>query len=201
MRRRRAPVDGVGEAVGVEVKLLLITDLSLAGPEETLRRARLVLARSREVMFGVRDHGASVRARLDLARALVSAGARVLLHDRVDIALAARAHGVHLAERSIAVADARTLVPYVSRSCHDEAGIAAARDADAITLSPLFASPGKGPALGVERFAALAASTTVPVYALGGITASNARLALAAGAAGVAAIRAWLVDDPLALLD
>ncbi len=188
-------------------RLFLLTDLELASVDEIVRRASALLAASAapgDVMFGVRDHDAPAAVRLALARALIAAsrqaGARVVVHDRVDLALAADADGVHLAERSIAITDARTLLGtrYVARSCHDEAGIAAARDADAITLGPLFPSPGKGTPLGAARFAELAATTHVPSIALGGIDSTNAREALAI-AHGIAVIRAWLVGDPAAL--
>lgn len=184
---------------GIEVRRFLVTDLRIADADETLRRAELALRTDgSSVTFGVRDHDATARARSALARSLITIarphGARVLVHDRVDLALAVDADGVHLAERSIETAEARALgARYVSRSCHDAAGIAAARGCDAITLSPLFASPKKGEPLGIARFTALARTTRVPVIALGGIDASNAHEAIAAGAVGVAMIRGWLV--------
>lgn len=189
------------------VRLFLPTDLTLADVDETVRRAKVVLASvadPRAVAFGVRDHDAPTRTRVALARALIALGrpvaARVLIFDRIDLALAVDADGVHLAERSVDTADARVLLGdrFLGRSCHDEAGIAAAGDVDAITLSPLFASPGKGEPLGVSRFAALVALSTRPVIALGGIDASNAATALAL-ASGIATIRAWLHDDPALL--
>lgn len=221
MRRRDAEEAGclvVDEVV--EVKLCLLTDLRTAGVEETLARARAVLAAADDpsiVLFAVRDHEASARVRVSLARALIAVArapttgsrprrhgvrARVVVHDRIDVVLAAEADGVHLAERSIDLLDARQLLGdrYVGRSCHGAAGIAAAGDCDAVTLSPLFASPGKAAPLGVVRFAEIARGASVPVIALGGITAANAREALAAGAAGVATIRGWLVEDPVALV-
>lgn len=194
--RRAEEAGGLIEQVR-EVKLFLITDLRVATCEQTLRCARRVLDRSRpaDVMFGVRDHDAPARVRASLARALIElarpSGARVVVHDRVDIALAVDADGVHLAERSIDASDARRLLGdrFIGRSCHDDVDV---RGCDAITLSPIFASPDKGAPLGVERFAQLARRATVPVYALGGVTFDNARDAIAAGASGVAMIRGWL---------
>lgn len=203
------------------VRLFLPTDLGLADGEETLRRASRVLSLVREpraVVFGVRDPAAPVPVRLALARALLAVarprGARVVVHDRVDLALAVDADGVQLGERSIGVAEARASLgagpgaklgasPWVGRSCHDLRGLRAAEQAraDAATLSPLFASPGKGTPLGLPRFAELCASvSSLPVIALGGVDASNAAAALAAGASGVAALRAWLCDDVAALV-
>jgi thiamine-phosphate pyrophosphorylase len=86
----------------------------------------------------------------------------------------------------------------ISRSCHSEAELARAAEdeVDFVTLSPLHASPGKGEALGLERFAVLRASQpSLRVLALGGIDATNAEGARRAGADGVAAIRAILAAE------
>jgi thiamine-phosphate pyrophosphorylase len=198
--RERRRAEEAGRVVEQVVKLLLITDRTIATLEQTLRSASRILASHdpANVIFGVRDHDLSARERASITRALIDLarplGARVVVHDRIDIALAVDADGVHLAERSIGTREARSLLPrgWIGRSCHDAAGIEAARDCDAITLSPLFASPGKGAALGVERFAELARHSAVPVYALGGVDFSNAPLATDAGASGVAMIRGWL---------
>jgi thiamine-phosphate pyrophosphorylase len=195
----------------VTTALYLPTELGLASIDETVRRAALVVANvanPRAVIFGIRDHGATVATRLMLARALIDVarprGARVVVHDRVDLALVAEADGVQLGERSIDVRDARALLgasAWIGRSCHDGAGLIAANEAgaDAAVLSPLFASPGKATPLGVATFAALRALVpSLPVIALGGINEANVREALAAGATGVAALRAWLRDDVVA---
>jgi thiamine-phosphate pyrophosphorylase len=112
---------------------------------------------------------------------------------------------VQLGEGSVRVREARSLLgdrAWIGRSCHDERGLAEALadGADAVTLSPLFASPGKGEPLGEARFAALRARfPALFVVALGGIDARNAHRAFAAGADAVAAIRAWLTStDPVA---
>jgi thiamine-phosphate pyrophosphorylase len=192
--------------------LLAITDsgsFDERGLDEngTVRRARalLELVDPRLVAFGVRDHQASIRRRGTLARALIDVarprGARVIVHDRVDLARVVEADGVQLGERSVDAASARMILgqeAWIGRSCHDEASLrqAAEEGVDAVTLSPLFPSPGKGAPLGVERFAALRATVPqLPVLALGGIDASNAERALEAGATGLAMIRAWLVGD------
>jgi thiamine-phosphate pyrophosphorylase len=79
---------------------------------------------------------------------------------------------------------------FVGMSCHDREEVARAEGADWIFLSPVFAVPSKGARpLGLEGFADLAAQSSSPAYALGGVDASNARACLEAGAAGIAAIR------------
>jgi len=129
-------------------------------------------------------------------------GAWLLVNDRIDVALAADADGVHLPAASFAVADARRLVGaarLIGRSTHAAADAAAAvRDgADYVVLGPIFATPSKaqyGAPLGVDVLAAVA---TLPVIAIGGITAECAAAVRRAGAAGVAVVRTILdAADP-----
>jgi thiamine-phosphate pyrophosphorylase len=133
-----------------------------------------------------------------LARALriVTArhGALLFVNDRVDVALAADADGVHLPARGLPPSLARQLLGpgrSIGASCHDTAELAraAAEGADYALLAPVFDVPGKGPALGVEGFARLAAGVALPVYALGGITDAHVPALLQAGARGVSVIR------------
>jgi thiamine-phosphate diphosphorylase len=122
-------------------------------------------------------------------------GALFTINDRADIARCVGADGVHLPERGLPLMAARELLgpdALIGVSCHDAAGLeqAASGGASFATLSPVFASPGKGPALGVSAFALLCARAQLPVYALGGVTARHALQLRAAGAAGLAAISA-----------
>jgi len=155
----------------------------------------------------LRDRGAAGGELLAAATALRTLtrrrGARLLVNDRLDVARAADADGVHLPAASFAVADARRLLgPHalVGRSTHapDEA-IAAGRDgADYVVLGPIFATPSKaayGPPLGLAAIAAAVAPGASPIVAIGGITPERAAQARAAGAAGVAVVRA-LLDAP-----
>ncbi len=134
--------------------------------------------------------------------------ATVGIHDDVPAALAVGAIALHL-PRDGSVARAReALGPRVliGVSAHDlgEAERAAASGADYVTLSPIFASaskPGYGPALGLDRLAAIAAAVTIPVVALGGIEAGNAAACLQAGARGVAAMGAAMrAENPEAMI-
>ena len=127
---------------------------------------------------------------------------RILVNDRLDVACAVRAAGVHLTEQSISVADARKFVRerelpssfLVGASTHslDSARAAADSGADYVIFGPVFATPSKagyGAPQGIERLAAVCRSVSVPVLAIGGITPENAGECRAAGAAGIAAIR------------
>ncbi|HJZ88284.1 MAG TPA: thiamine phosphate synthase [Polyangia bacterium] len=155
------------------------------------------LAPSEQWAIQLRDREASGAALLAAAERLARAGHRVYVNDRVDVALAAGCEGVQLGGSSVEVADARALGGPelgVGVSIHAPAEAAAARaaGADFCVLAPIFASPGKGPPLGLGALAE-AARAGLPVYALGGVDESNAAACLHAGAAGVAAIRAGLV--------
>ena len=159
----------------------------------------------------IREKDLSTRELLALARAAVTVAAensapespvRIIVNDRLDVALAARAAGVHLAESSIPVAAVNewrrrgvsTNAIMLGASCHSvEAARTAERDgADYVFFGPVFATPGKarfGPPQGLRRLEEVSRSVKIPVLAIGGITAENAGECIATGAAGIAAIR------------
>ena len=118
------------------------------------------------------------------------------MNDRADIALAAGA-GLHLPSRGLSPEDALQLGLPVAQSVHSAAE-AAASFADFVVFAPVFETPGKH-AQGLEALRFVCEAAKVPVLALGGIDASNARACLDAGAAGVACIRSVLgARDPAA---
>ena len=131
---------------------------------------------------------------------------RVLINDRLDVALAERAGGVHLGENSLPVREAKRLIGagmpgssggnvfLAGVSCHslEAAQSAAAAGADYLFFGPVFATPSKaafGAPQGVDLLAKVSRAVTIPVLAIGGITLENAAACLASGAAGIAAIR------------
>ncbi len=148
-----------------------------------------------------------------------SCATRILVNDRLDIAIAERAGGVHLGEKSLPVAEAKRLVESALRkqaaneaflagvSCHSlEAVEAAERDgADYIFFGPIFATPSKetfGPPQGLARLAQACRTVAIPVIAIGAITLENAASCIAAGAAGIAAIRLFQdALDPINAVD
>jgi thiamine-phosphate pyrophosphorylase len=146
----------------------------------------------------LRDKAASPRRLLDQARALRAlthrCGARLLISDRLDVAQLSEADGVQLPEAGLSVHDARRLLgsaALIGVSRHSGAGVLAAQDdgADYATLSPVFASPEKGEPLGIPGFEQVARSSSLPVLALGGVSADQVPALIQAGAAGVAVIR------------
>jgi len=121
---------------------------------------------------------------------------RVLVNDRLDVALTAGAHGVHLRGDSMPASRARALAPagfVIGRSVHgvDEAErVTKEGGLDYLLFGSVFSTaskPGVAPA-GVGVLTEVVESTTLPVLAVGGITANTAHGLAATGAAGVAAI-------------
>jgi thiamine-phosphate pyrophosphorylase len=153
----------------------------------------------------IREKDMEGRALVELARFAVReasvASARVLINDRLDVALAANAAGVHLGEQSLpleVVADWRRSAGrpdfMIGVSTHSlEAARAAERGgADYVFFGPVFATPSKaeyGAPQGIARLREVCAAVTIPVLAIGGVTYENMFVCLEAGAAGVAAIR------------
>jgi thiamine-phosphate pyrophosphorylase len=129
-------------------------------------------------------------------------GSSVLLNDRVDVACATGAAGVHLGENSLPVSEARKLVDkggakanfLVGVSAHSLEGALQAEDggADYVIFGPVYTTPSKaslGEPQGVQRLKEICNRLTIPVLAIGGITQENAGECVAAGAVGIAAIR------------
>ncbi len=159
----------------------------------------------REKDLSGRDCGSLTREALQRAAkspAISVAPTRILVNDRLDVALSERAGGVHLAENSLPLPEAKRLAnAQVHRpdflmgvSCHSpETARAAASDgADYLFFGPVFATPSKvafGVPQGLERLAEVCRAVSIPVLAIGGITLANASACLAVGASGIAAIR------------
>lgn len=121
---------------------------------------------------------------------------RVILNDRLDIALACGFDGIHLGGTSFPVGVVRRRAPagfIVGASVHQlEEAVAAERaGANYVIFGPVFPTPSKlkyGPAQGIQRLHAVASSLSIPVLAIGGISLANCQECLKAGAAGIAAI-------------
>jgi thiamine-phosphate pyrophosphorylase len=122
---------------------------------------------------------------------------RVMINDRLDVVLAARAHGVHLGSRSMPAKLVRRLVPpdfVVGVSCHslEETLAAQAAGADYILLGPIFATPSKlpyGTPLGLFKLREVTSQVSIPIFALGGITIDRVAPCRENGAAGIGGIR------------
>jgi thiamine-phosphate pyrophosphorylase len=165
----------------------------------------------------LREKDLPARELLQLARSLIEVAhdrrCPLLVNDRIDVALAASADGVHLPEAGLPIAAARRLShpgPFlIGMSVHgaDAAGAAARDGADLVVCGPIWETPSKRESpmapLGTGQLAAAAramAATPARLYAIGGVVgAENAEAAGRAGAHGVAAIRGlFAAEDPTA---
>jgi len=125
-------------------------------------------------------------------------GAKLLINDRIDVALAVAADGVHLGKAGLPVPEARRmlgserLIGYSAHSA-DEALQAQLAGADFVTLGPVYHTPSKaqyGEPLGLSVLSEAARVVTIPVFALGGVKHASVAEVLSAGAHGVALISA-----------
>ena len=190
---RRAPGAGV----------CFVTDRRATGDRPLLEVARSAMAGGAG-MVQLREKDLDGKELLHLARDLVEAArqaggrCRVLVNDRLDVALAAKAAGVHLPAEGLPIGDVRRHAPkkfLVGRSVHTAAEAQKARKegADYLILGPIFATPSKaayGPPLGPAVLRKVAEAVDIPVWAIGGITPDTAAELRGMPIAGVAAITA-----------
>lgn len=181
--------------------LLAITDDLRDGIDGLAARAAAA-ARGGATMIQVRLKDAGARTMTEAARAIVRAVATaapdvpVLVNDRVDVALAAGAAGVHLGFDDLPVGAARRLAPpdfIIGASVGEPAEVPSAREADYVGIGPVYPTATKadaGSAIGPAGFAHLAALVPLPAVGVGGISADTAGAVLQAGAHGIAVVRA-----------
>jgi 8-oxo-dGTP diphosphatase len=148
----------------------------------------------------LREKNLSRDALRELAQRVVALahahGVRVLLNGDVELAQEVGADGVQLTGAQLAQLSERPAVDWCAASCHsaEELRRAEALGCDFVLLSPVLPTkshPG-APHLGWENFSAIAAGSTIPVYALGGLTHDDMQTAWQHGAHGIALLRqAW----------
>jgi len=168
---------------------MLITD-GLGQIDASLSRADVDFIQVREPLLTPRELAEAVRMLVH------TAGPRILVNDRIDVAIACGAAGVHLRDGSVSAANIRPVAPQsfvISKACHSiEACKTAEREgADFAVLAPIFpplSKPSDRSPLGLDTLRAIAAQSKIPIIALGGITEENAPLCMEAGAACIAGI-------------
>jgi thiamine-phosphate diphosphorylase len=181
------------------VTITLITDRRrLAGGDLTALVREAAAAGVDTVQVREKDLGGrALRALVAEVVAAAAGAAMVLVNGRPDVAVAVDAQGVQLPEDGLPVREVKrafsSLVVGASRHSVDGARRAEAEGADFVLLGPVFGTPGKeGRVLGLGPLSEAARSLRIPVHAVGGIDAGNARRVVEAGARGLAAIRPFL---------
>lgn len=181
--------------------LVVITDERLAAPRDLIAVVGAALTAGARCIQ-LRDKGASARDQAERARRLLRltrvAGALLIINDRVDVAQAVGADGVHVGPDDLPVQAIRSIVPpdFVIGASTDEPDRARAlveHGADYLGCGAVFGTTSKdvgGEAIGIGRLEAVCRAVAVPVVAIGGITAPRAReIRSHTSATGIAVIR------------
>ena len=199
-RRRLAAHLGIA-AESPETRQVLLTQIAAAA------EAGVGLIQVRDPELPARALAALVR---DILACVAGHATKVVVSDRLDVALASHADGVHLKSTSVAVADALRLAPHgwlIGRSVHSAAELAdgAALGADYVVFGSVFptrSKPAGWPTAGLHGLAmAVRAARPTPVLGIGGIGPDNGAEVARTGALGVAAIDAFLPSDPARIAD
>ena len=189
-----------------DLSLYLVTDRVLSRGRTTVDIVREAVAggvtcvQLREKDLPIRDFIAEARLLKDL---LTPMGIPLIINDRLDVALAVGADGVHLGQQDMDIIDARRLVGPgvaigISAESLEDALRAQARGADYIGISPVFATATKLDAatpLGLDGVRRIRAAVGLPIVGIGGLSCDNAAAVIAAGANGVAVVSAIVAAD------
>lgn len=192
----------------LDYSLYLVTDRSLSRGRTTLDVVRQAVAGG-VTCVQLREKHCSTREFIEQARALqpLLKDKRIplIINDRLDVALAVGADGIHLGQQDMALADARkivgqTMVIGISAESVADAIRAEQQGADYIGVSPVFATPTKtdtAEALGLEGIQKISRAVAIPIVGIGGVNQRSAAAVLGAGADGIAVVSAIVsADDP-----
>jgi thiamine-phosphate pyrophosphorylase len=197
----------------VDLRLYALVDPERAGGRPLADLARLV-AEGGATLIQLRDKQADTRAMVEEARAvkeaLAASRAPLIINDRVDVALAAGADGVHVGQDDMDAADARRLlgpdaIIGLSIKTLAQARAAPTEHLDYVAIGGVFATSSKDnpdPPIGLDGLTSIAAAIRarapdLPIGAIAGIDETNAGAVVAAGADGIAVISALsLAPDP-----
>lgn len=190
-----------------QLRLYLVADPDHVSGEPTIAVRKALAGGVSAVQL--RSKGMTDREVLALAReiraACHDAGAIFIVNDRLDIALASGADGVHLGVDDLPIEDARRLagpefIIGYSPETDEQIRTAGDRGASYLGVGPVYGTATKadaGKALGIDEFARRCAISPVPTVGIGGITVANAAETMRAGAAGIAVVSAILgSSDP-----
>lgn len=194
--------------LAIDFRLYLITDRKLCNGQTLLDKVETALAHGVKAIQ-LREKDLPARELLELTKKLKRAThkqkAKLFINDRLDVALAADADGIHSPEEGLPIEMARKFLPekLIGKSVHSlEKALEAERSgAHFITFSPIFATASKEGILepkGLKALEQVASSVKIPVFALGGITPPLARKCASHGAHGVAVISSVLKSTDIA---
>lgn len=187
----------------VDFRLYLVTDRTQTGGRPLLPLIEQALRAGLKAVQ-LREKDLSTRRLLALGREVLACtrayGARLLINDRIDVALALGADGVHLRSDSVPIPVARRLLGVdrlLGVSTHSVKDVmeASAAGADFVVLGPVFDTPSKrayGAPLGLVPLAESASHCSIPIFAIGGLNASRVREVSEAGAFGIAVVSSIL---------
>lgn len=190
----------------MDADLYVITDETIAGGRTHAEIAREAVLGGADIIQ-LRDKGLSCAELAAIGREIVmltrKSGAAFIINDRLDVAIACGAGGVHLGQDDMPVSTARQLAPEgfilgVSVGSVAEALEAERGGADYIAVSPVFPTSSKdnaGPGCGLDCLRKIRRAVSIPVIAIGGINRTNVRGVIEAGADGIAVISA-VVSSP-----
>jgi thiamine-phosphate pyrophosphorylase len=192
--------------LGPRLSLIVITDDGLAGErgvETVVSEALAAGAPCIQLRRKGGDAGSTLRLALRLREMTAARGALLIVNDRVDIALASGADGVHLGPDDLPVVRVRRVVRpdfIIGYSTDDpeDARRAEAEGASYLgcgTVWPTGTKPDAGAAIGTDGLAAVAAAVSIPVVGIGGITVERAARLRATGAAGAAVVGAVMAAE------
>ena len=196
-------------AVAINFSLYLITDRKLLTPHSSLLTAVEDALKGGIKAVQLREKDLNTRELLELAykmRELTKKyHAKLFINDRVDIALAVDADGVHIGQKSIPAHAVRKIVQdklIIGVSTHnlDEALEAERSGADFITLGPIYETPSKlkyGKPIGVDTLKRMKLEVSLPVFGIGGIKLDKVKEVMDAGANGIALISAILASKDI----
>ncbi len=186
--------------------LYMVTDSKLARGRSHLEVAQAAI-RGGATVIQLRDKEATTRQLVETGRLLRDLtrekGVTFIVNDRVDVALAVEADGVHLGVDDMPVSIARRLmgpeaIIGFSPETVEQARQAEAEGADYLGVGAVFGTgtkPDAGPPIGVEGLREMVQAVSIPVVAIGGVTADNAASCIRAGAAGVAVVSAVVAAE------
>lgn len=190
----------------IDYSLYLVTDRPLCRGRSLLEVVKAAVSGGATVVQLREKHcptGEFIHLARQLKKLLQGSGVPLIINDRLDVALAVEADGLHLGQQDMAVADARRLagsglIIGVSAESFADALRAEREGADYLGISPVFATTTKKDAaapLGLEGVGRIRAAVRLPLVGIGGVNVDNVASVIAAGADGAAVVSAIVAAE------